>query len=134
MRLDREGRFKARPVEVGVNRGRDGEGTLCATIRWSIVSMLEGGEFVEHEDWNPEIIGYVYLERKDGTKNDSGWEQLTTALGWDGDLVALQESDWSSCVAQISVAEEEYRGKVSLKVGWIDAEDAQGGGGVKAAR
>lgn len=128
---DREGRFKAAVVERGV--GESGQNNLATfACEFKLLEELVNGEFLPL-DQDFEITGYFFLEKKDGSLNTSQIDALKRAFGWDGrDPFWLQDADMADRIVQVKLAFEEYEGKQKLKVRYVDAEDATGGGVRKA--
>jgi hypothetical protein len=59
--------------------------------------------------------------------NEPCLRSLREALGWDGvDLEALQTTDWSQRVVQITTGFEDYNGEQRLKIRFINGENWEG--------
>lgn len=129
---NREGRFKARIVEHGLDEtGKSKLATFVA--RFELDQELVNGQW-EPVDESFDITGYFYLEKKDGSINTITVDQLKSALGWSGqDLLWLQDADFSDTPVQIKLEYETYDGKDRLKVRYIDAADATPSGVPKAS-
>jgi len=76
-----------------------------------------------------QITAYLYIMVEAGQKpNETTINSLKESLGWDGvDLEWLVNSE-DMPQFQIVVEDEEYNGKVSRKVKWINPNNASGGG------
>ena len=124
--LTQEGRFKARPRSWAVEENRN-TGTLQLAMTFAIAEAWTGQAW---EDWSPydlEKTGYFYLAKKDGSPNEACIRALREALGWDGlDLEALQNTDWTQKVVQITTGFEDYNGEQRLKVRFINPENWEG--------
>lgn len=129
-KIDREGTFKCLIPEHSVNTSTNGHpqfvGQFLAIEMWD-----EDSEIWQPWDYEQELVGYFVLFSKDGTATLNA-SQVMEALGWDGkSLCELDETDYSEKVVQIRVELNEYKGKTSLQVSWLDAEDAIPGVKVK---
>lgn len=134
MLVNREGRFKARILESGVSETGNNHLTTF-TARFGIEQEL-GGDRVWYDisAESLEITGYFYIEKRDGSLNTFTINALGESLGWDGrELFWLQDTDLSDRLVQITVALEEYDGKVRPKVKYINHEDAEPMQGVQKA-
>jgi len=119
VKLDREGIFKARPVSFGVKPSAQSQ-SLAVVMEFVILAQLDGTEWVDWSEYEEHrITGYFYVIKADGTVNVSTVDQLGAAIAWNGDL----DYDPSAYVVQITVKNEEYNGRSSLKVGWINPGD-----------
>lgn len=131
---NREGRFKANILEHGV--AETGSSKLATFIcRFGLLEELVNNEWVAFgpEDMGLEIIGYFYLEKRDGSINTVTIDQLKAAFGWDGrDPLWLQDADLGRLVVQVKLEFELFEGKTRLKVRYVDAEDAAPAGVQKA--
>ncbi len=122
MFLDRDGKFRAYPIESAVTESSGGLPQLV--VRYGIVEILDQGNWIEWQQYGMEITGYLVLWGKDGqpTKNH---EQAMKVYAWDGqDLAALNAADLTQILTQLTVQSEEWNGKSNRKVKWIDTADA----------
>ena len=120
---NREGRFKAAILEHGVNE--TGPNNLATFVcRFRLNQELVNGEWAPvDEDFD--IVGYFYLEKKDGSLNSITIDMLKAAFGWDGrDPFWLQDADLGEHVVQVKLTFEEYEGRTRIKVQYVDAENA----------
>lgn len=128
---NRTGRFKAVIVDKGVDEtGDNALATFVAKFR--LIEELLDGEWtgLTPDESSFEITGYFYLEKRDHSMNDRTVESLKAALGWDGcDPFWLADTPMDEKVVQITIAENSYNGKTSLKVTCLDPGDSTGGGG-----
>lgn len=119
----RDGRFRAEITEHGVDE--TGPNSLTTFVcRFRLIDEFVAGEWRPVDsDW--EIVGYFYLERRDGSLNIITIDMLRRALGWDGrDPFWLQDANLIGTVVQVRIAAEEYNGRARMKVQYIDAADA----------
>lgn len=130
MNLNREGIFLATLADKAVSLKND---KTQFVAKYSLTSEWNGSEYADIGEQGATIVGYHYLEKNDGSLNDSTIKQLRDATGWDGrDPFALEELP-ADLVVKITVEAEEYEGRNTLKVKWVDNKDSTGGGGVKKA-
>lgn len=129
---DREGRFIARPVEWSVSE--QGENNLATFIvKFETVQWFDDRDQTWY-DVPGEIVGYFYMEKKDGTANERTIKSIREAFGWDGiDLNALHNNDWSTTEVQLTLENETWQGKTRLKVKWLNPRDYAGGQFERAA-
>ena len=131
-RLDREGNFKAIPVSWGLEDNENTE-SIAVAIQFKITAAHDGGEWI---DWTPyeeqTIVGRFYVVKADGTINQFAVDSLVTALGWDGRTDNM-EAGPPAVECQLTTANEEWKGKVSLKVKWINHVNYSPGVGGMAA-
>ena len=77
-----------------------------------------------------ELTGYFVLFDKDA-KPTLNAKQIKKAYPiWTGSIRELNDGDYSEFPVQFRVEENEYKGKKSMQVSWIDAVDAVPGGNV----
>ncbi len=130
----REGLFNAYPVEIGIDETGPHKLATCI-IRFRLYEEFQAsGEWADCAGENWEIVGYFYLEKKDGALNTVTIDALKAALGWDGrDPFWLQETDLSQHAVQVKLGFEEYGGKTRLRVQYLNPFGSTGVGGVSKA-
>lgn len=125
MLLDREGRFVAKPLNLGISLKDKNQ--IQVAIQWALVMEFtpEGWVGVEPD---LEITGWLYLMKKDGNVNESAFKQLHAAFPmWpDNDPCWLEDNVAALGEAQIGTRFETYNGENKLKVNWLDARDSEG--------
>lgn len=88
---------------------------------------LEAPGWVDWSAYNEEIVGYLVLfNSSDSFDEDSAlanYEQACKATGWAGDSFDSLEDVVDSVILG-RVEEEEYQGRASLKLNWVDHRDA----------
>jgi hypothetical protein len=96
-------------------------------------------EFSLTEWWNPEqrewtdwapydhrAFASVWIIKRDGTPNERALQNLVESLGWNGDIDDLNRTDtWTPNPCQLTVEENTYDGKTTLRVNWINPYNAQ---------
>lgn len=126
--VERDGRYMANVVDVAITASGSNKLTT-AVVKMATTHELEGSE------WNPanyDITAWVFLEKRDGSLNTVGIDQLKAALGWDGrDPFDLEDQAKVGSVVQVQCAAETYEGKSRMKVKWIYPAD---GGQVQTER
>lgn len=130
----REGLFNAYPVEIGIDETGPNKLATCI-IRFRLYEEFQQtGEWADCAGENWEIVGYFYLEKKDGSLNTVTIDALKAALGWDGrDPFWLQEADLSDHAVQVKLGFEEYGGKTRIRVQYLNPFGSSGVGGVSKA-
>lgn len=141
--LDREGVFKALPVSWGVQASAAKPGdkekkkygddepeekratsqSVALVVTFRILAQFEDGAW---SDWTQyeehQISGWFWIVKRDGSVSATTVENLAASIGWDGNLANLTAGP-PEVVCQITVAEEEWNGKLRLKVQWLNPED-----------
>jgi hypothetical protein len=97
-------------------------GRYRATMREIRIGKSKGGAVqaeIVYDTPLGAITGWHYLTRNTGERNTRQCESFVE-LGWDGEsLIGLSDLAGEEC--QIKVAEEEYQGKKSMRVQFVDA-------------
>jgi hypothetical protein len=125
--LSQAGIFKAVPTAWSVKESDGDSQSVALVIEFLITEEWAEGEWAswaEHEEHT--IRGYFYIIKRDGTVNTTQVEALAKALGWAGDLRAVEGPPPDRTV-QIVVKDEPYLGQSSYKVKWINPEDHKPG-------
>lgn len=131
-KIDREGSFKGWILEsgCGINEN-NGNIQFVAKLQAVEEYDFESQTFVDISAVEEvEITGYFTVFGKDTSHPVFFGKQLKDALGWNGDVRALNTEDYSAIPVQFKVEEEEYNKKKKLKVTRIDHVDAIPGGSV----
>jgi len=122
---DREGRFQAYAVRHALRYiGENKLPTLVAD--YQLVNELQtDGSWADIGNEGLGLTGFHYLLKKNGQLNTTTIDQIKRAFPiWDGrDLAMLDEADLSAELVQVTVAMDEWNGKVSPKVAWLTASD-----------
>ncbi len=121
--LDREGAFRARVLESGVNVSSGGYPQFVAKYEITELYDEEAAEWIPWAEYQQTITGYHILFTD--TKELLNMAQVRKALEWDGQTFAsLDQADFTDKVVLIRVEENVYQGTTRFQVNWIDAYDA----------
>ena len=131
--IDRIGTFRGTPTEWAVGKTKNEYPQfvvrLTATEKWiesaeemSAFKMTEPG-WLSWAEYEQSITAYLVLFNNDGPIFN--YEQVQIAMGWDGaSFSGLAEMDHAGKTVLFRIEENDYNGKVSLQVAWIDEKDA----------
>lgn len=146
MDLDRPGNFQLECKDYTLAEFDSGSVNLVMQFRVLNCWDEESGQWIDWtktEDGSPldiTVEGMINLIKKKNTDGSSGGvnerqcEALMECCGWNGMISALQSKSWKPNNCQGLVKKDEYKGKVSHKVAFINPFDATpGGGGLTAA-
>lgn len=127
MHANREGRFRARVIDVGVNA--TGPNKLCTIVlRFGLTEEYADGEWRNIEAEDLDVVAYCYIEKRDGTLNDFQIEALKEAFGWPGVDPFWFEEQKELPSVQVTLDWDEYQGKSRIRVQFINAYDSQPSG------
>lgn len=71
-----------------------------------------------------QIVGYFYIEKRNGSPNTTTIDQIKNALGWDGsDLRWLANQNFAGTRVQLTLGWEEWDNRNRLKIKWMDHEN-----------
>jgi len=127
MQADREGRFRARVMDVGVNE--TGPNKLCTVVlRFGLTEEYDNGEWRNVESEELDAVAYCYIEKRDGGLNDFQVTALKEAFGWPGMDPFWFEATKELPPVQVTLETEEYNGKERIKVRFINSYDSEPGG------
>ncbi|OQB85181.1 MAG: hypothetical protein BWX88_02020 [Planctomycetes bacterium ADurb.Bin126] len=126
-----EGLYNAYPVEIGIADTGPNKLATCV-IRFRLFEEQQSdGKWRACGDENLEIVGYFYLERKDGSLNPISFSMLKDSLNCsEQDVLRLQEVDLSNHPVQVKLGYHEHNGKTRLKVDFLNPHGSTGGIGV----
>jgi len=131
-KIDRVGLFKGEIKDFAVSQTRQAKlPQLVLTLLATEMYNEADGTWEPWSEYEQTIVGYFVLVSLDanGRVNKClNYDQVTLATGWDGESYAgLSAMDLKGKTVQFRVQEDTYNNQTSLKVNWIDAEDAQVG-------
>ena len=125
------GTFKGRVLEhaYGETKGNEEEdkGSLPQLIvdvalEWIWNEKEEGWQ--DYKDMDEHAVAYLHLFNHDNGESFNH-AQVMKVFGWDGTSVTdVDDMDADGKIIQVRVEENEYGGKITNKVNWIDEEDA----------
>lgn len=117
MRIDRTGTFQAYPTSHEVGETGAPNCYPQFVVQFQIVSEYDF-ETSEYNDVSAEGLesrGFFCLTGKDRNIL-MGADQVHDAFGWSGSVEELRTADYSKTAVVIVIEEEEYKGKLSMKV------------------
>lgn len=131
--LDREGTFRAKIVDYGLKKGKDGSQSIAVALKFVILEHYNFNT-EEWEDWRGyeehEVWGNFYVVKADGSLGEFACKALMKSCGWDGYLESVVEKTWSAKECQISVGPNEWKGKITYRVEFVNGWDETPGGGI----
>jgi hypothetical protein len=139
-RIDTAGVYRGKVLEMGVGLTKKSsypqaiikvsadEKYIEDAAELAHYEMAEPG-WMDYSDFHEEAVGYLVLfnDAEEYSEDTAlmNYEQLQLALGWDGtEFDSLNDSTYEGKQVLFRMEEDEYDGKVSLKLNWIDAPDA----------
>ena len=121
MRLEQEGIFRAVATAWSLGRTKEGSRSIPVVVDFTVTEKMEDGVW---EDWSKyddqTIEGRFYVVGKDGAPNAANVERLARCLGWTPDAM---DGPPPGTAVQIEVRPEEYNGRTTLKVKWLNPAD-----------
>lgn len=135
-KLDREGVFRARPLEFGIAEGKDSSQSVGVAVRFKILAQYnapEGWDTMWENSYDVGVEGVFYIIKTDGQVIEDNIRRLIIALGWDGDLDSFLPANrdrWQPKDCQITVKNEPYQGQDRYRATWISDFAAEPGGGL----
>lgn len=120
-----EGNFRVVPRDWGLKTFESG--ALAVNIRFEVVEEFQsGGTWRKWPAHDPrEVSGDFFLLKRDGKPNEKLVKSLAAALGWPGDLAALDDPQSQFRACQVDVREEVYNNASRMKAVWIHHWDHQ---------
>ena len=130
---NREGTFNALPLSMGIDETGDHK-LATVQISFAVIEEVSAGGPLDCSAESLSIVGYFFLEKKDGQPNDRTIASLKESLGWDGvDLGWFNTADVSQKLVQIVLGFEEYQGKSRIRVQFLNPYGSTGRGTVTRA-
>lgn len=115
---DRAGNFRANILEYGLKEMDSG--AVAVSLHVKLTELFDNGEWHEWEQFDMECFGDVWIIKKDGSINDKASESLIKHAGWDGNIDSITGETWKPTPCQVVVNKEEYQGRTSYKVAFIN--------------
>jgi hypothetical protein len=132
--LTQEGQFRGEITASAVRPPNKDSAKQAVMIgmKFLINEIWEDGEWKDWAEHQMEAFGDFCVIKNDGTVQESNAKMLQEVCGWDGNL---DLKDFLPGPVQFRVTSEEYKGKTSYRVAFIDPYegDARSGGTVKGA-
>ena len=126
--LNREGFFRGRIEEFGV-REEDSK-AIGIALRVRVTEEWNA----EYEQWFDiakdfeDALGVIYIKRKDGALSDRNVHALVKFAGWSGRISDIHEGLWMPKEIQIVVKKNEYKGKTTYRIAFVNDYNRQPGG------
>jgi len=123
MQPEKDGTYRAEVMSAAAGTGAGGAAQVV--FQFALTEEFTNGEWYATAE-GQEIRGYQYLLTKAGAVNETTVNNLREALGWPNDDPFWFEDQLDGeglLPVQIVLGWEEYQGKPSLKVKWINAYD-----------
>ena len=122
--LDREGRFKAAPIDWMVKQVND---RPMFQVTYKILSHHVNGEWEDWSSYDDYVIEAPYwLFKTDGSVNKFAQDSLKECFGWSGTSLAdLDQGHWSDVVVQIVCDWDTYKNQQRLVVKFTNPGDSQ---------
>lgn len=122
---NREGRFRAVIADVGITEsGKPPK--CCVVFTFNLVSEHTADGWTDCESEGMSIPGYFYIEKSDGSINEYTVNNFKEVLLWDGKKIG-HLTTVKGAEVQVSLQWEEYQGKRSIRVKYMNSADAEGG-------
>jgi hypothetical protein len=115
---DRAGNFRAIILEYGLKEMDSG--AVAVSLHVKLTELFDNGEWHEWEQFDMECFGDVWIIKKDGAINEKASESLMRHAGWDGNIDSIVSEAWKPMPCQVVVNKEEYQGRTSFKVAFIN--------------
>jgi hypothetical protein len=114
--------------------GDTGPNELATVVlRFALDEELTTGGAIDVAVEQIEATGWFYLEKRDRSINTATIDRLKTAFGWDGRDLGF----WSNLSplprVQVTLVEDEYQGRASVKVRFVDPVGGGSGRGPKVS-
>ena len=126
--VDREGKYTARAIEWGIRpSAKEDSQSVSVNIKFLMLTY-EGEQWEEYQQF---AFHNCYIVGRDGNINDKSVRSLCEALGWGGDIKDFEPdsgAEFTDC--RVTIEAEEYDGKNTFKIKWINPLD---GGGMSTA-
>ena len=118
-----KGRYKAKVNSVKVDR-KGANKLACISMVFEGYEWKNDatGEYEAIPESGYSIIADKFIEKKDGTLNESGIRQLAEVFEWNGSMESV--ADFVGKHAKITVVDDVWNGKTTPKVDWINHIDS----------
>ncbi len=127
--VDREGSFQAEIIEYRVVDAESGAVGIGLKARLTAWWLHDEEKWDDWTSFNVEAEGCSWVVLKSGAVNDKSVEALCKYAGWDGNLDSVADGSWKPTPFQVAVKQEEYKGKKSYKIAFVNGFDSTPGAG-----
>lgn len=136
---DREGDFRCEIVDYAIQQAKAPSQAVMVRLKVKLTHFYQPTEIGGDGEWHPweeydqEAYGSVCVAKKDGSLNQTGCESLMNNAGWDGDFSAVDNKTWKPTRCQVRLSPNEYHGKTTYQVAFVNGyDDTPGGGSLKS--
>jgi hypothetical protein len=128
--IDRGGNFRGRILSYGIQEASQSK-AVSVSMRVAIDEAYneETGGWDDWRSHNVRAWAASWIIGKSGDVNDKAVESLSKATGWGGSFLEITEQTWQPDACQFFVKGEDYNGKTTYKVAFLNPYDAPVGGG-----
>jgi len=126
--IDREGIFRAAPVEVGLREFDSG--AVAVSVRFGVLEHFGAAGWEDWRQYQVEVYADLFVVKRDKTINEPIVRAMMLALGWNGSLADLAIPDIQLRPCQVDVRAEQYNGATSYRAKWVNPWDHIAGAGV----
>lgn len=131
--LEQVGTFRGRIVSCGLKEVESGAKAASLVVAvdeiWAQPDGSGDHQWCDWRQYDCEATGDIWIIKKDGTLSQKQCQSLMEHAGWDGSLSTIVAQSWEAKPIQFTVEEDEYKGVIRYKIGWINAYDSTPGGG-----
>jgi len=136
--MDQEGNFRIQIMEYELKKSQKGATGIAITAkvlaRWLLPSEKNpNGIWEPWEEYDVEVDGTLWIigTTEKGEKiNQRQAEAIMQSCGWNGSLDDVYNQKWKPTPCQCTVQENEYNGKTTYRINWVNTFDAVPGGGL----
>lgn len=126
--LDRAGTFRGRIVEYGLVEVESGAKAISLVAEIDDAWDQEMSQWADWREYRVVARGAVWVIKKDGTLNQRAVESLIQQAGWNGDLVAVVNGEWTPKPCQFEIkaeapSEKNKRTETAYRIAWLNAYD-----------
>ena len=118
--VDREGNFRAKIIEYELKEFDSGN--VSISVKAQLLEHFFDRQWVPWEEYDMEAEGAICIVKSNGTEiNKLGAESLIQHAGWDGLFDSVANHTWAPTLCAVAIKQEEYKGKTSLKINFINS-------------
>lgn len=121
--IDREGIFRGIIGEYGLSERDSGAVALTLKAKLEEIWNPESQTWEDWKSYDVEASGDLWIVKKDGQLNRGQIESLCRHAGWDGNMTALVNGEWTPHRCQFSIKRDEYEGKIRFRISFINDHD-----------